>query len=122
MGCRRASTADSLESEHPGAAASIREGLGETLTLQRLGVTGALYQTLRSTNTIENLNGSVAGYTPNVKRWRGGLMLVRWVSAAVLDASKRFRRVRGYRDLAGLGRALQEIENQEENPFNAQVA
>ena len=63
--------ADSLETEHPGAAASIREGLEETLTLQRLGLQGALYRTLRSTNTIENLNGSVADYTRNVKRWRG---------------------------------------------------
>ncbi len=114
--------ADSLESEHPGAAASIREGLEETLTLQRLGVTGALYRTLRSTNTIENLNGSVADYTHNVKRWRGGSMLVRWVSAAVLDASQRFRRIRGYRDLAGLRSALQKNENQGEDTFNAQVA
>ena len=114
--------ADSLESEHPGAAASIREGLEETLTLQRLGVTGALYRTLRSTNTIENLNGSVADYTHNVKRWRGGSMLMRWVSAAVLDASERFRRVRGYRDLPGLGRALQSIDDRQEDAFNAQVA
>jgi putative transposase len=48
-----------LEQTHPGAAASLREGLDETLTLQRLGVTGALYRTLRSTNAIENLNGLV---------------------------------------------------------------
>jgi transposase-like protein len=49
-----------LERSHPGAAASLREGLAETLTLQRLGVTGALYRTLRSTNAIENLNGLAA--------------------------------------------------------------
>ncbi len=114
--------ADSLETEHPGAAASIREGLEETLTLQRLGLTGALYRTLRSTNTIENLNGSVATYTRNVKRWRGGSMLVRWVSAPVLDASQRFRRVRGYRDLADLALALQKIEDEQQDAHHAQVA
>ncbi|MCP4006502.1 MAG: IS256 family transposase, partial [bacterium] len=86
--------ADSLELEHPGAAASVREGLDETLTFRRLGITGGLYRTLRSTNTIENLNGSIATYTRNVKRWQGGSMLIRWVSSAVLDAASRFRRVR----------------------------
>jgi transposase-like protein len=65
--------ATSLEAEHPGAAASIQEGLDETLTLLDLGIEGALYRTLCSTNPIENLNGTVAHYTKNVKRWRGGL-------------------------------------------------
>ena len=59
--------AKSLEREHPGAAASIREGLDETLTVQRLGLTGALQRTLRTTNIIENLNGSVEHYSRNVK-------------------------------------------------------
>jgi putative transposase len=63
--------ASSLQSDHPGAAASVREGLEETLTLQGLGIAGALYRTLRTTNPIENLNGLIADYTHNVKRWRG---------------------------------------------------
>ena len=54
--------AGSLERDHPGAAASIREGLEETPTVQRLAVTGALQRTLRRTNIIENLNGSVERY------------------------------------------------------------
>ena len=98
--------ARSLQREHPGAAASIREGLEETLTLQRLGISGALYRTLRTTNPIENLNGSVATYTRNVKRWRGGAMMMRWVSAALLEAKSGFRRVCGYRDPPQLIRAL----------------
>ncbi|MFQ5974630.1 MAG: IS256 family transposase [Alphaproteobacteria bacterium] len=98
--------ARSLEREHPGAAASIREGLEETLTLQSLGLSGALYRTLRTTNPIENLNGSVASYTRNVKRWRGGGMMLRWVSAALLEAKRGFRRVCGHRDLPQLIRAL----------------
>ena len=97
-----ANLARSLEREHPGAAASVREGLAETLTLQRLGVRGALYRTLRTTNTIENLNGSVARYTRNVKRWRGGQMIMRWVCAALVEAEKSFRRVRGCREMERL--------------------
>jgi transposase-like protein len=59
--------AASLQARHPGAAASLRGGLEETLTVQGLGITGALYRTLRTTNPIENLNGSIAQYTRNVK-------------------------------------------------------
>jgi transposase-like protein len=89
-----------LEATHPGAARSLREGLADTLTLQRLGVSGALYRTLRSTNMIENLNGLVGHFTRNVRRWRNGAMLVRWIGAAVHDVQGRFRKLRGYRDLA----------------------
>ena len=99
--------ARSLERDHPSAAASVREGLHETLTVVRLGLTGALQRTLRSTNAIENLNGSVERYTRNVKRWRGGEMIQRWVSAALLDAERRFRRVRGFRDMPHLMNILE---------------
>lgn len=102
--------AASLETEHPGAAASIREGLEQTLTLLVLGIQGALYRTLRTTNAIENLNGSVADYTKNVKRWRGGKMILRWVGAAVVEAGKRFRKVRGHRDMIQLVQALEAHE------------
>jgi len=98
--------AASLEREHPGAASSIREGLEETLTLLELGVEGALYRTLRSTNPIENVNGSVASYTRHVKRWRGGQMILRWVGAAVLEAKRGFRKVRGHKDMTKLIAAL----------------
>ncbi len=95
-----------LERTHPGAAASLREGLDETLTLHRLGVTGALYRTLRSTNAIENLNGLVGRFVRNVRRWRNGHMLVRWIAAGLHEAHRSFRRVRGHADLAALVRAL----------------
>jgi hypothetical protein len=80
--------ARSLEREHPGAAASLREKLQETLTVQRLGVDGALARTLKSTNPIENMNGAVAHHTRNVKRWRDGQMLLRWVAAALHEAQQ----------------------------------
>ncbi|MCW5892055.1 MAG: IS256 family transposase [bacterium] len=98
--------ADGLERTHPGAAASLREGLDETLTLPRLGVTGALYRTLRSTNAIENLNGLVGRFIRNVRRWRDGRMLVRWIATALDDAKRSFRRVRGHAKLDALIRAL----------------
>ncbi len=95
--------ASSLEREHPGAAASVREGLEETLTLIGLvDIDGALYKTLRTTNPIENLNSLLAAYTRNVKRWRGGLMIQRWASAALIEAQKNFRRVRGYKEMETL--------------------
>jgi putative transposase len=95
-----------LDQTHPGAAASLREGLDETLTLQRLGATGALYRTLRSTNAIENLNGLVGHFVRNVRRWRHGHMLVRWIAAGLRESAHSFRRLRGHRDLAALIRAL----------------
>ena len=105
--------AASLETAHPGAAAAVREGLDDTLTLQRLGVSGALYQKLRSTNAIENLNSGIATYARNVKRWRGGSMVVRWVSAAIVEAEKKFRRVHGWLDLNTLVAALSDLEPDE---------
>lgn len=99
--------ARSLEREHPGAAGSLREGLPETLTVQRLGIDGALARTLKTTNPIENMNGAVAHHTRNVRRWRNGQMLLRWVGAALHEAQRGFRRVRGHRDLRKLCAALE---------------
>lgn len=98
--------ARSLDPDHPGAAASVREGLAETLTLNTLGITGALWKTLRSTNPIENLNGGVGLFTRNVRRWRNGAMILRWVGSAVLEAEQTFRRVRGFREMPTLTNAL----------------
>ena len=106
--------ASSLEAEHPGAAASVREGLDETLTLQSLGVDGRLYVKLRTTNAIENLNSGIAWYSKNVKRWQSGSMVVRWVSAAIVEAEKKFRRVQGWRDIQKLVRVLTALEPTEE--------
>jgi len=103
--------ARSLEREHPGAANSLREGLPETLTVQRLGIDGALARTLRTTNPIENMNGAVAHHTRNVKRWRDGQMLLRWIGAALHEAQRGFRRVRGHRALAKLCAALERHRN-----------
>lgn len=112
--------ASSLDREYPSAASSLREGLEETLTVQRLAVADALQRTLRTTNAIENLNGSIAIYTRNVKRWRGGSMIQRWVASALVEAEQKFRRVRGYRGLQELNRVLDELSETETE--NAKVA
>jgi transposase-like protein len=99
--------ASSLQAKHPGAAASLREGLDETLTVQQLGIGGALYSTLRTTNPIENLNGSVARYCRNVKRWGDGQMVLRWVASALSDAAGRMRKLRGCAQMRSLLKALE---------------
>jgi hypothetical protein len=73
-----------------------------------------LYLKLRSINATESLNSGIAAYSKNVKRWRGGSMAVRWVSAAIVEAEKKFRRVQGWRDIEKLVRALTVIEAKEE--------
>jgi putative transposase len=107
-GRRLHNLAGSLEAHHPGAAASLREGLDETLTAQQLGLSDALYRTLRSTNPIENLNGSIARYTRNVKQWRDGAMVLRWVASALSDAATRMRKLRGCAQMKTLLIALAE--------------
>ncbi|MGH7418126.1 MAG: IS256 family transposase, partial [Candidatus Rokuibacteriota bacterium] len=98
--------AAALAAEHPGAAASLREGLEETLTLTALGVQGALFRTLCSTNPIENLQGTIQHVARKVKRWRGGSMALRWAVTGLVEASKKFRRIRGHRGMDQLVTAL----------------
>src|SRR5260370_36613321 len=91
-----------LDRDHPGAAASLREGLAETLTVIDLGITGRLRLTLRTTNPIDNIFCSVRRVSRRVKRWRGGRMVLRWGGAALLDAPTRFRRVKGHAEMPTL--------------------
>ncbi len=98
--------ASSLQAKHPGAAASLREGLEATLTVPALGITGVLQRTLRTTNPIENLNGSVARYCRNVKRWGDGQMVLRWVASSLSDAAGRMRKLRGCTQMRSLLKAL----------------
>ena len=95
-----------LRKNHPGAAASLREGLDETLTVLELGLGATLERSLSTTNAIENLNGNIRRITRRVKTWRDGTMILRWVGAAVNEAAKGFRRFRGFQDLKRLVAAL----------------
>jgi putative transposase len=95
-----------LDRSHPGAAASLREGLAETLTIGRIGVPTTLARTLRSTNAIESMIEICRDHAANVKRWRDGQMVLRWVAAGMGEAAKQFRRVNGYLHLPALRAAL----------------
>ena len=92
--------ASELDRTWPDAGRSLREGLDDTLTLMRLGITGQLAKTLCSTNPCESMIEIVRYTQRNVKRWRDGDMRKRWTAAGMLVAEQQFRRIIGYRDLA----------------------
>jgi putative transposase len=102
-----AALAGELDKTHPGAAASLREGLAETLTVLRLGVPPTLARTLRSTNAIESMLSICREHAGNVKRWRDGTMALRWCAAGMVEAGKQFRRVNGHLHLPALRAMLQ---------------
>ncbi len=99
--------ASELDRTWPDAAASLREGMVETLTLMRLKIGGQLAKTLCSTNPCESMIEIVRHTQRNVKRWREGDMRLRWTAAGMLAAEQQFRRIIGYRDLAKLVIAIE---------------
>jgi transposase-like protein len=103
-----------LERINPSAAHSLEEGLEETLTVHRLGVGGLLRQTLASSNPIESCLSTVERVARNVKRWRAGDHALRWTATGLLEAEKKFRKVKGYRELEVLQRKLNPSLTQQE--------
>jgi putative transposase len=95
-----------LDRTHPGAAASLREGMAETLTVLRPGAPPTLARTLRSTNTIESMIEICREHSKNVKRWRDGQMALRWCAPGMPGAAHPFRRVNGHLHLPKLRAAL----------------
>ena len=95
-----------LAHQRPGAAAALRVGLADTLTINRLGVTGSLRRTLESTNPVESMIEIVRDHATRVKRWESGEMALRWAAAGMLAAEAQFRRVKGFRELPALAVAL----------------
>jgi transposase-like protein len=91
---------------HVDAAASLREGLEETLTVVKLGLPPSLVRFFVTTNCIENLISTLRHVTRNVKRWRGGAMIQRWAGLGLLEARAGFRRIKGHRELGKLAAAL----------------
>jgi transposase-like protein len=116
--------AKELDRTHPGAAASLREGLEDTLTVLRLGVPPTLARTLRSTNTIESMISVCREHSANVKRWRDGQMALRWCAAGMVEAGKQFRRVNGHLHLPALRAALERAVTKDVTPVmhNDQVS
>lgn len=109
--------ADWLEQEQPAAAASLREGLEECFTINRLGVPPSLHRCLATTNLIESPQSGVRLRTRRVCRWRDAAMIERWVAASFLATEKNFRRIMGWKDLwqlkAILGREQKSATQQE---------
>lgn len=93
------------------AAASLREGLAETLTVARLGLPPMLAKSLVTTNPIESAFSVAAKVTQRVKRWRGGDMRQRWATAGLLRAESAFKRLKGYREIPVLQAALRQAVN-----------
>ncbi len=110
-----------LAKEHPGAAASLREGLDETLTVVGLGLPRALERTLATTNPIENLNSVARRVCGRVTRWRGGEMIVRWMVGALSEAAKGFRRLKGYAGMPTLIAWLRSNDQAIDGTSNADV-
>lgn len=102
--------ARALEEEHPSAAASIREGLDETLTIKRFGLPDALVRTLSTTNPIENIQSGIRRVCKRVTRWKGGNMILRWAGAAVVEHGRGFRRLRGHGGMSTLVAALRALD------------
>ena len=103
-----------LERINPSAARSLEEGLEETLTVHRLGVGALLRQSLSSTNPIESCFSMVEKVARNVKRWREGKQVLRWAATGLIEAQKKFRRVKGFRELEVLQRKLNPSLTQQE--------
>jgi transposase-like protein len=101
-----------LDAGHPSAAESVREGLDETLTIVTLGLSDALRRSFSTTNAVESLISRTRHVKRNVKRWRGGQMVVRWVAAGVLEAVKGFRRLKGHKEMPKLIAALRARDQQ----------
>jgi transposase-like protein len=101
-----------LEAEYPSAAESVREGLDETLTVLTLKLSARLRRSLATTNAAESLLSRTRHVKRNVKRWRSGQMMLRWVAAGVLEAVKGFRRLKGYADMPMLVAALRARDRQ----------
>jgi putative transposase len=98
--------ATALARKHPGAAASLREGLEEMFTVTRLGITGTLARTLTTSNPIESMISIARTTNRNVTHWRDGQMVLRWTAAGMINAERSFRRVKGYKQMPQLVTAL----------------
>jgi transposase-like protein len=110
-------TVNWLEDINPSAAASLREGLEDTLTLHRLKLPHQLRESLQSTNLIESAFSVADDVIGRVKRWRGGDMRLRWTAASLLMAEEQFRRIRGCNLMPELMAVLgQELEVLEQMP------
>jgi len=103
-----------LQRDHPSAAASLREGLNEMFTINRMGLPASLRRCLSSTNVIDSSHSGLRQRTHRVTNWRDGSMVVRWVAASFLEAEKTFRKIMGHQQLWMLKAHLDQPDEQME--------
>lgn len=114
--------ARSLDEQHPSAAASLREGLDETLTVLRLGIGPTLRKSLATTNPIESTFSTVRRVSRRVTRWQSGTMALRWALAGTMEAEKTWRRLMGKADMPKLVSALRRLDLARAAPSSAKRA
>ena len=88
-----------LEREWPSAAGSLREGLSELFTVNRLGLPKPLRRCLTTTNIIDSSHAGVRQHTNRVSRWQSEEMAVRWAAVTFRETEKHYRRITGYEHL-----------------------
>lgn len=110
------SLAAQLEKTHPGAAASLREGLEEMFTVTRLGIDGRLARTLTTSNPTESMISIARATNRNVTRWRDGQMVLRWTAAGMLNAERSFRRIKGHKQMPQLVAGLKRHAHPDTEP------
>jgi transposase-like protein len=101
-----------LDPRYPAAAASLREGMDELVTVLDLPVCPLLRRALATTNIIESAIGRVRHVHRNVKRWRGAAMVLRWAVAGLHEAARGFKRIKGATDMRALVNALRSRDRQ----------
>jgi putative transposase len=114
--------ATKIRRTHPDAAASLEEGLTETVTINRLGVDGRLARTLATTNPMESTVDIVRTHARNVKRWMGGDMRLRWAAAGMLAAEHQYRRIKGCNQMPSFVAALYAATRPDDQPHLTAVA
>jgi hypothetical protein len=96
---RQQGAAQRLDTQHPQAAGSLREGLSEMFTVNRMGLPVSLRRCLGTTDVIESPNGTVRQTIGRVRRWQNGAMVLRWAASAFLAAKRRFKKIMGPKEL-----------------------
>ena len=99
-----------LRGKNESAASSLREALEEILTLHRLKVPGALRKTLHSTNPIESMFSIVRDGEFNIKNYQSSRMMQRWLASVLLYAEHRFRRIKGYKSIWKVRKAIKQSQ------------
>jgi transposase-like protein len=112
-----------LEVENISASRSLREGLEQTLTLQKLQMEIKFSTSFGTTNCIESLNSQIGRYVKRITRWKNSKQIFRWTGLAIIEAESRMNRIRNYKHLPKLRESLMnELKLKQVNKKNYKAA